>query len=73
MSVKEWLITFLILMVPIVNLVMYFVWAFGGEGNLNRKNWAKASLLIMGIGIGLYLSVFIFIMILAFIGAAVEQ
>ncbi|MBY0086424.1 hypothetical protein H7K37_14815 [Brevibacillus brevis] len=73
MSVKEWLITFLIMMVPVVNLVMYFVWAFGSEGNLNRKNWAKANLLIMGVCIGLYLCVFFFILILAFIGASVEQ
>ncbi|MFG0213610.1 hypothetical protein ACFU8X_10935 [Brevibacillus porteri] len=73
MSVKEWLITFLIMMVPVVNLVMYFVWAFGSEGNLNRKNWAKANLLIIGVCIGLYVSVFFLMLMLAFIGAAVEQ
>ncbi|MED1785784.1 hypothetical protein P4V43_28620 [Brevibacillus fortis] len=73
MSVKDWVITFLIMMVPVVNLVMYFVWAFGSEGNLNRKNWAKANLLILGVCIALYLSVFFLLMILAFIGAAVEQ
>lgn len=73
MSVKEWVITYLILMIPVVNLVMYFVWAFGSEGNLNRKNWAKANLLILGVCIGLYLSFFFFILILAFIGASVEQ
>lgn len=73
MSVKEWVITFLIMMVPVVNLVMYFVWAFGSEGNLNRKNWAKANLLIMGVCIGLYLSVFFLLMIVAFIATSVKQ
>ncbi|NTU22007.1 hypothetical protein HPY28_16905 [Brevibacillus sp. HB1.2] len=73
MSVKEWLITFLIMMVPVVNLVMYFVWAFGSEGNLNRKNWAKANLLIVGICIGLYLSIFFLLLIVAFIATSVKQ
>ncbi|TKI54137.1 hypothetical protein E8L90_00990 [Brevibacillus antibioticus] len=73
MSVKEWLITFLIMMVPVVNLVMYFVWAFGSEGNLNRKNWAKANLLIIGVCIGLYISVFFLLMIVAFIATSVKQ
>ncbi|MDC0762132.1 hypothetical protein POF51_15610 [Brevibacillus sp. AG] len=73
MSVKEWMITFLIMMVPVVNLVMYFVWAFGSEGNLNRKNWAKANLLIIGICIGLYLSVFFLLLIVAFIATSVKQ
>ncbi|MFF0827673.1 hypothetical protein ACFYU8_12405 [Brevibacillus sp. NPDC003359] len=72
MSVKDWVITFLIMIIPVVNLVMYFVWAFGSEGNLNRKNWAKANLLIIGVCIGLYVSVFFLMLMLAFIGAAVE-
>ena len=59
MSVKEWLITFLIMAIPIVGFVMLFMYAFGNEGNINRKNWAKAQLIMMAIIIGLMLVAFI--------------
>jgi len=45
MSVKEWVVAFLICSIPIANIVMLFVWGFGSNGNLNRKNWAKAALI----------------------------
>lgn len=55
MSVKDWMLTILVLAIPFVNLIMYLVWAFGSAGNLNRKNFCKASLLwfviIFGIAI----------------------
>lgn len=30
MSVKDWMITLLIMFIPLVNIIMLFVWAFGG-------------------------------------------
>ena len=54
MSVKEWLITSIILMIPVVNIIMFFVWAFGGGANPNKANWAKATILLFAIIIGLY-------------------
>ncbi len=50
-SVKEWLITMLILMVPIVNLVMPFVWAFGGGSSASKANYFKAYLIMVLISI----------------------
>lgn len=47
MSVKDWLITTLICVIPLVGFIMLFVWAFGSEGNPNRANWAKAALIWM--------------------------
>lgn len=47
MTVKNWLIASLILMIPIVNIVMLFVWAFGDSANKNKANYAKASLLMI--------------------------
>ena len=55
MSVKDWLITLLIMAIPIVGFVMLFIYAFGNEGNENRKNWAKAQLIVMAIVIALVL------------------
>ena len=55
MTVKDWMLTILVLAIPFVNLIMYLVWAFGTAGNLNRKNFCRASLLwfviILGIAI----------------------
>ena len=38
MTMGEWLVTLLIMIVPCVNIIMMFVWAFG-NGNENRKNF----------------------------------
>lgn len=55
MTVKQWLLTMLIMVVPIVNIVMLFVWAFGSTGNVNRKNWSAAYLIWLAICIGIYI------------------
>ena len=49
MTVGEWLITMLILIIPIVNIVMLFIWGFGNPDP--RRNYARASLIWMAIGI----------------------
>ena len=50
MSVGSWLITLLILAIPCVNIVIYFIWAFG-NGNENRKNFCRAGLIFMLIAV----------------------
>ena len=59
MSVKDWLITLLICAIPLVGIVMLFVYAFGSNENANRQNWAKAQLLLAAIVIGLVLLAFL--------------
>ena len=49
MSVGDWLITMLIMIIPIVNIVMLFVWGFGSPDP--RRNYARASLIWMAISI----------------------
>ncbi len=52
MTVKNWLITMLISIIPIVNIVFWFIWAFGDQNvNPNKSSWAKATLIILAIGI----------------------
>jgi cell division protein FtsW (lipid II flippase) len=64
MSVKDWFLTMLITYIPLVGLVMLFVWAFDSNTNLNKKNFAKASLLWMLVGIAIAL-----IIVVLFMGA----
>lgn len=49
MRVKDWLITYLITVIPIVNIVMLITWAVSDKTNVNKKNWAIAAFLMMGI------------------------
>lgn len=54
-SVKEWLITNLILMIPMVNIVMMLVWAFSSNTNPNKANYFKAALILFAIVMVIYL------------------
>ncbi|NLZ81327.1 MAG: hypothetical protein GX913_05940 [Clostridiales bacterium] len=51
MTLGDWLITLLVLAIPCVNIVMFFVWGFGSGGNTSRKNYCRASLIFAVIGI----------------------
>lgn len=61
-GVGEWIVTLLIMAIPLVNVVMLFVWGFGHATNPSKANWAKAALIWMAIGIALYLLLFSTIM-----------
>lgn len=50
-SLGDWLVTMLIMCLPIVNIIMLFVWAFGSGTAESKSNWAKAQLVWMLIGI----------------------
>ena len=54
-SIKEWLITNLIMMIPLVNIVMMLVWAFGSNTNPNKANYFKATLILFAIVMVIYL------------------
>ena len=61
MSVKDWLITLLIMAIPLVGFIMLFVYAFGNNENVNKQNWAKAQLIFIAVIVGLaiiFLSIF---------------
>lgn len=59
MSVKDWMITLLIMLIPFVNIIFLFIWAFGGgENNPNKVNWSKAALIFMAIAIVLNIVLF---------------
>lgn len=59
-SMGDWMITMLLMAIPIVNLIMVFVWAFGGGAPLSKANWAKAMLVWMLIGIVLWIALAVF-------------
>ncbi|MDZ7796701.1 MAG: hypothetical protein U5N56_06520 [Candidatus Marinimicrobia bacterium] len=58
---KEWLLTYLIVLIPLVNIIMLFVWAFGSTTKLSKANWAKASLIWFVIVFVFYILIFVVI------------
>ena len=58
LTTGEWFVTLLVLALPIVGLVMYFVWGFG-TGNVSRRNFCRAALLWLAVGMGLAFLAFI--------------
>jgi hypothetical protein len=65
-SVKEWVINLIVLCIPVVNIVFLFIWGIRqGDINETKRNWAKASLILIAIGIGLAI---LFYVIIAAIG-----
>ncbi len=54
----DWVLTMLIMAIPIVGFVMLFVWAFGSGTKPSKANWAKASLIWMLIAVGFYAILF---------------
>ena len=61
-SVKDWFITLIIMMIPTVNFIMMLIWAFGGSAAPTKANFFKASL-IMSVIISI---VFILIFVILF-------
>lgn len=68
MTMGDWVLTLLALMIPCAGIVLYFVWAFGSHGNINRRNFCRAQLAILGVVLILYL-ILILIFGVTFAGA----
>lgn len=64
-KMSEWLISFLILIVPCVNIIMMFVWAFSKTEKKSKSNFFKAYLIMFGVLIGFY---FILVMLIVALG-----
>lgn len=54
----DWFVTILVTAIPLVGLIMLFVWAFGGGTNPSKANWAKASLIWALIAVVIYVFLF---------------
>jgi hypothetical protein len=50
-SLGEWIITLIVLAIPLVNIIMLFVWGFSSGTNPNKGNLCKAVLIFYLIGI----------------------
>ena len=65
MSTGKFLGTLLLMMIPLAGFILTIVWACGGTDNPNRRNLARAYLILMAIGIVLAILISVLISALA--------
>lgn len=67
LSMGDWILTVLASFIPCAGIILYFFWAFNKNGNVNRRNFCRAQLIIMGAILIIYI-VFLAIFGIAIIG-----
>lgn len=67
-SMGEWIVTMLLMMIPCVNIILMFVWAFGNSEKKSKSNYFKATLIMAGIGLAIYL---VFVILIVSAGVAI--
>ncbi len=76
MTVKDWMLTLLVLMIPCVNIIMLFVWGFSNDpGKKTRANFCKAELIwaLIAAGVSVVLTVVMTLLGLSLGGAMANQ
>lgn len=63
-TIGNWMLTILLMCIPLVNIILLCVWAFGSNTPVSKANWAKASLIWMGIAVGLYVVLLVLVGVL---------
>jgi hypothetical protein len=48
-SLGDWILTLIILAIPIVNIVMLFVWGFSSGTNPSKQNYCRAALIMTAV------------------------
>ena len=49
LTVGDWIITMILLAIPLVNLIMLIVWAASGSTHPSKKSFAQAYLIFFGV------------------------
>lgn len=55
LSVGQYIVMFILLCIPIVNIILLFVWSFGSAAPLGKKNFARATLIMAAISVILWI------------------
>lgn len=58
-SVSNWIITHILLLIPFANILFLLIWAFSKNTHPSKANWAKANLIIFAFMIGITILFFI--------------
>lgn len=71
MTLKDWIVTMILLFIPFVNIIMLIIWAVDNQ-NTQRNLFAKAYLIVTAgaIAIIIIFYILIFILIFALVGSS---
>ena len=69
LKVSDWVLTIFLAAIPLVGLILLFVWAFSSETHPSKANWAKATLIWYAIGIVLSMLFFMIFGTAAFLSS----
>ncbi|MGL5260885.1 MAG: hypothetical protein ACRC9P_00675, partial [Bacteroides sp.] len=56
----QWLFSFILLVIPGINIIMLCIWSFGKKAPKTKENWAKACLLVFilaALALGIWMAV----------------
>jgi hypothetical protein len=51
LTVWEWLVTLILLCVPLLNIILCLVWALSSSGNIHRSNFCRATLFLIPVAV----------------------
>ena len=54
-SLGDWVVTLLILAIPLVNIIMLFVWGFADGTHPSKRNFCRAYLIWMLVGLVIFM------------------
>lgn len=73
LSMGDWLLTILASLIPCCGgIILYCYWAFSKSGNVNRRNYCRAALIVEAVGIVILLLIFIFLLVAGIAGGKAE-
>ena len=55
----EWVASKFLLLIPVINIIFLFIWAFNKAENKNKSNWAKATLIVYVLRVFIYMIIII--------------
>lgn len=59
LTVRQWIVTLLLIYLPPVNLIFLLYWALGKKGSVNRRNFSRASLIMGAVNFVLLLTFYL--------------
>ena len=45
-STGDWLVTKILILIPVINIILLIIWSLSKSENQNKVNWARATLFI---------------------------
>lgn len=54
LGVGDYIKMFLLMVIPLLNIILLFLWSFGAGGNPNRRNFGRAALIMIAVALILW-------------------